>query len=253
MVPSRPKFVTYFRVSTKRQGRSGLGLEAQQHAVRQYLFKTGGIELTSFTEIESGRNNDRPQLAAALQRCRQTRATLLVAKLDRLSRNAAFLFSLRDSSAQFQALDIPEANTLTLGVMIVLSQQEREVISKRTREALAARRARGLPMGTPRPELMKKLQAEASELGNFANRAKAQERAKEIAPAMLEQLGLTSMETEAMKPSEMAVRIERALDARQTSLHKIAAYLNGQSIQTPRGKLWTPTAVKNALEQLKAA
>ena len=220
----------YHRVSTQKQGRSGLGLEAQQHQVRQYLFQTGGIELTSFTEVESGKYANRPQLGAALQRCRQTRATLLVAKIDRLSRNAAFLFALRDAGVQFQALDIPEANTLTLGVMIVMAQHEREIIGKRTKDALAARRAKGLPLGTPRPELMKQLQAQASELGCFANRAKALQRAKDIEPA-----------------------IKDAQAAGHISLRQIAAYLNEQSIQTPRGKLWTPTAVKNALEQLKAA
>jgi len=151
--PLRQKFVSYFRVSTAQQGRSGLGLEAQQAMVQAQLARIGGVEIASFVEIESGRNNARPQLEAALLRCRQTRATLLVAKLDRLSRNAAFLMNLRDSEVKFQALDIPEANTLTLGVMALLAQQERELISTRTREALAARRARRLPIGTPHPEI----------------------------------------------------------------------------------------------------
>src|SRR6185312_12298826 len=102
MTPPRPKFVTYFRVSTQRQGRSGLGLEAQQHAVRQYLFQVGGMEATTFTEVESGKSNARPQLAKALQRCKAMRATLLVAKLDRLSRNGAFLYNLQESGVAFQ-------------------------------------------------------------------------------------------------------------------------------------------------------
>ncbi len=228
MVPPRPKFVTYFRVSTQRQSRSGLGLEAQQAAVSAHLAAHKGDVLASYTEVESGKIDQRPQLVAALRRCRQTRATLLVAKIDRLSRTASFLFTLRDSGAKFQALDIPEANTLTLGVMIVMSQHERELIAKRTREALAARRAKGLPMGTPRD--LSAYQERASELGCFANRAKAQERAKEIAPA-----------------------IEEARAAGHTSLRQIAAYLNDQGIQTPRGKAWTATAVRNAMEQLKAA
>ncbi len=151
MVPPRPKFVTYFRVSTRKQGRSGLGLEAQQHAVRQYLFQIGGMETATFTEVESGKDDTRPQLAKALQRCRQTRATLLIAKLDRLSRSGAFLYRLKDDGTRFQALDIPEANTLTLGVMIAMTQHEREIISKRTRDALARRRAKGLPLGNPQP------------------------------------------------------------------------------------------------------
>lgn len=221
MVPSRPKFVTYYRVSTARQGRSGLGLEAQQHDVRRYLFQTGGMEIATFTEIESGKLAQRPQLQAALLRCRQARATLIVAKLDRLSRNAAFLFNLRDSGVKFQALDIQDANTLTLGVMIAMAQHERETISKRTKEALAARRARGLPLGTPRD--LRPYAAQASLLGRAANRAKAIERAKDIAPA-----------------------IEEARAAGKVSLHGIAGYLNEHGITTPRGKQWTATAVKNA-------
>lgn len=136
MAPSQSKFVTYYRVSTQRQGRSGLGLEAQKAAAEQFLRQRGAIEVASFKEVESGKVNARPQLAAALLRCKQSHATLLVAKLDRLSRNAAFLLSLRDSGVRFQALDIPEANTLTLGVMAVLAQHERELISQRTRAAL---------------------------------------------------------------------------------------------------------------------
>ena len=96
MAPSKPKFVTYYRVSTQDQGRSGLGLEAQQATAKQYLAAHGGIELASYTEVESGKVDSRPQLEAALLRCRQTRSTLLIAKLDRLGRNAAFLFALRD-------------------------------------------------------------------------------------------------------------------------------------------------------------
>ncbi len=181
--------------------------------------------MATFTEVESGKNNDRPQLAKALQRCKATRATLLVAKLDRLSRNAAFLFSLRESSAQFLALDIPEANTITLGVMIVLSQ-ERELIAKRTREALARRKAAGKKMGNPRD--LSAYQAKASALGSFALRAKAQERARQIAED-----------------------IDRCPQEGHTSLRAIAAYLTANGIETPRGKRWTPTAVRNALAQLK--
>jgi DNA invertase Pin-like site-specific DNA recombinase len=121
MVPSKSKFVSYYRVSTQKQGRSGLGLEAQKSAVEAYLLQHHGVALASFTEVESGKSNVRPQLKAALLRCRQTRATLLVAKLDRLSRNAAFLLNLRESDVKFQALDIPEANTLTLGILASLA------------------------------------------------------------------------------------------------------------------------------------
>lgn len=137
------KFVTYYRVSTPKQGESGLGLEAQQIAVRAHLEQTKGVEIASFTEIETGKNNMRPQLQAALLRCRQTRATLLVAKFDRLSRNAAFLLTLRDSGMKFVAADMPDANNLTIGLLAVVAEHEREMISKRTKDALAAAKARG--------------------------------------------------------------------------------------------------------------
>jgi DNA invertase Pin-like site-specific DNA recombinase len=228
MVPAKSKFVSYYRVSTQKQGRSGLGLEAQQATVRQHLATVGGVELASFVEVESGKNAvNRPKLQAALIRCKQTRATLLVAKLDRLSRNAAFLMNLRDSEVKFQALDIPEANTLTLGVMAVLAQHEREIISKRTKEALAARRARGLPLGTPRD--LSAYARRASALGRDANRAKALARAKEIAPMIAE-----------------------AIAGGHTSLRAIAEFLNTLEITTPRGKAWTATAVRNAQQLLKA-
>lgn len=222
-----PRFVTYYRVSTQRQGRSGLGLEAQKSAAEAYLRLHGGTELASFTEVESGKLDSRPQLEAALLRCRQTRATLLIAKLDRLGRNAAFLFQLRDSGMKFQALDIPDANTLTLGVMVAMAQHEREVISKRTRDALAARRARGLPLGTPRD--LSAHQSRASALGIATNRAEARNWAREIEPA-----------------------IGEARTAGNSSLRSIAAYLNSQSITTRRGKVWTPTAVKNVLRIIES-
>jgi DNA invertase Pin-like site-specific DNA recombinase len=187
----------------------------------EYIRRHGGVELASFTEIESGKIDTRPQLEAALLRCRQAHATLLVAKLDRLSRNAAFLFNLRDSGVKFQALDIPEANTLTLGVMAVLAQHEREIISARTRAALAARRARGLPLGTPRN--MSRYAARASALASVTNTEKARARATLVAPAIT------------------AARL-----AGCTSLRRIAEHLDEMGVTTPRGKKWTPTAVANA-------
>src|SRR5262249_39658819 len=140
------RFVAYLRVSTARQGRSGLGLEAQRETVRQFIAsRNGKIIAPEFIEVESGKRNDRPEFAKAIKRCRVTGATLLVAKLDRLSRNAAFLLTLRDSliasGVEYVAADMPEANTMTIGVMAVVAQHEREAISKRTKEALAAAKA----------------------------------------------------------------------------------------------------------------
>lgn len=226
MVPPKSKFVTYYRVSTQKQGRSGLGLEAQKAAVEAFLRAHSGVEVASFTEVESGKVADRPKLAAALQRCRQTRATLLVAKLDRLSRNIAFLFTLRDAGVEFRALDLPEANTLTLGVMAAMAQHERETISARTRAALAARRARGHALGTRRD--MTPYQRRASALGASVNQAKAIARAKDIAPA-----------------------IEEARADGCTTLQAVADRLTAQGITTPRGKAWTATAVSNALKLIE--
>jgi DNA invertase Pin-like site-specific DNA recombinase len=228
MVPPKSRFVVYYRVSTQKQGRSGLGLEAQQASVLEYLQRVGGAELAALTEVESGRKNDRPKLQAAILRCKQSNATLLVAKLDRLSRNAAFLMNLKDSGVQFEALDIPGANTMTVGVLALVAQHEAEAISKRTRDALAARRARGLPLGTPRD--LSAHQKRASRLGNSANSAKALDRVKLIAPA-----------------------VEQAQAEGHTSLRQIAAYLNAQTITTPRGKQWTATAVANAQRLIAAA
>jgi len=221
MAPTKPKFVTYYRVSTADQGRSGLGLEAQQATVKQYLAAHGGVELASFTEIESGKVNDRPMLDAALLRCRQTRATLLIAKLDRLSRNIAFLFRLRDEGAKFQALDIPEANTLTLCVMAGMAQHEREIISARTKAALAARKARGLPLGTPRD-----LSAYAAQAG-VAGRA--------VLAAMA-----------AKHAAEASAPIAQARAEGCKTLRQVAAWLNAKGFVTPRGRLWTAAAVLNA-------
>lgn len=221
MPPIKPKFVTYYRVSTEKQGRSGLGLEAQQAQAQQYLAAHGGLELATFTEIESGKIDTRPQLEAALLRCRQTRATLLVAKLDRLSRNISFLFRMRDEGVRFQAIDIPEANTLTLGVFAAMAQHEREIISARTKAALAARRARGLPLGTPRD--LSAWAVQAATKGRASLAAIARKHAGEVAP-----------------------QIEEARQGGCTSLRQVAAWLNDRGIVTPRGKLWTAGAVRNA-------
>src|SRR5262245_18540417 len=131
MTQQATKFVAYLRVSTAKQGRSGLGLEAQRESVRRFVADRGGrIIAPEYVEVETGKRNDRPELAKALKRCRTTGATLVVAKLDRLSRNAAFLMTLlRDSGVAFVAADLPEANTMTVGVMAVVAQHEREAIA----------------------------------------------------------------------------------------------------------------------------
>ncbi len=141
--------VAYERVSTARQGLSGLGLEAQRRTIGYFAANRGADLIGRFTEVESGRNPDRPELQRALHLAKVTGATLVIAKLDRLSRNAAFLLTLRDSGVRFLAVDMPEANDLTVGIMALVAQQEREAISKRTREALAVAKARGVRLGNP--------------------------------------------------------------------------------------------------------
>jgi DNA invertase Pin-like site-specific DNA recombinase len=141
-------YVAYFRVSTQKQGRSGLGLEAQRSAVNTYL-GSAGLLVGDFTDIESGKKNDRPQLLAAIAYAKEQRAVLLIAKLDRLTRNVAFIFTLRDSGIEFVCADMPEANTLTIGVMATMAQYERELIGERTRKALAEKKRQGAQLGTP--------------------------------------------------------------------------------------------------------
>jgi DNA invertase Pin-like site-specific DNA recombinase len=224
--PEQTKFVAYLRVSTARQGRSGLGLEAQREAVKQLVSnRSGRIIAPEFVEVESGKRNDRPELAKALNRCRTTGATLAIAKLDRLGRNAAFLFTLRDSGVHFIAADLPDANTLTIGVMIAMAQYERELISKRTKDALAAAKARGQKLGGHRE--------------GSANIAKYRS------------LGVQAAQREADRALEPLADELRSMRAERLSLRVIAARLNDQEITTPRhGKNWTAMAVKRALDRL---
>jgi DNA invertase Pin-like site-specific DNA recombinase len=224
MQDKRPKFVAYLRVSTDRQGKSGLGLEAQRTAVHQFVSQRGGeIIAPEYREIESGKVNNRPELEKAMKRCRLTGTTLLVAKLDRLSRNAAFLMTLKDSGIPFVAADMPDANTLTIGVMASLAQHERETISKRTKAALEAAKARGAKLGGARlgaPDISLHHAA-----GNAAKTAKAKARAELL--------------REEIEPLSRA----------GVSLNAIAAKLNADGSLTPRGKVgsWTPTAVKRVI------
>lgn len=143
------RFIAYERVSTARQGASGLGLEAQRNAIDAYAASRGADVIARFTEVESGRTPDQPELNQAIRLAWLTGATLVIANLDRLSRNAAFLLTLRDSSMHFFAVDMPEANDLTVGIMALVAEAEREAISRRTKEALAVAKARGVKLGNP--------------------------------------------------------------------------------------------------------
>jgi DNA invertase Pin-like site-specific DNA recombinase len=140
-------YIAYYRVSTDRQGRNDLGLEAQQQAVADYLQRTGGSLIEDYTEIESTRRNERPQLAAALKACRKQKATLIIAKLDRLARNVHFISGLMESGVDFIATDNPHANRLMIHMLAAFAEHEREQISIRTKDALAAAKRRGVILG----------------------------------------------------------------------------------------------------------
>ncbi|WP_421825724.1 recombinase family protein [Larkinella sp.] len=141
------KYVAYYRVSTKVQGDSGLGLDGQRAAVRGFVRDAPII--TEFTEVESGKKNQREQLLLAIAAAKKNDAVLIIAKLDRLSRNAAFIFTLRDSGVNFLCVDMPDANTLTIGIFATLAQHERELISSRTKSALAVKQHQGAILGKP--------------------------------------------------------------------------------------------------------
>jgi len=221
------KFVAYHRVSTAQQGASGLGLEAQRVAIEGYATKAGGTVLRSFTEIESGKNDSRPQLQEALHLARITGATLVIAKLDRLSRNAAFLLTLRDSGVKFIAADMPEANNLTVGIMALVAQEEREAISKRTREALQAAKARGVKLGNP-------------------NGATALRRAGKGNAG-----GVEALKVQANARAEMLRPVVQSLQAQGVvSLGALADALNGGGYKTPRGGSWHKASVRNLLARL---
>ena len=142
--------VAYYRVSTDRQGRSGLGLDTQRAAVAGHAATTGGAVVAAFEEVESGRRDDRPQLAATLADCRARRAVLVIAKLDRLARDAHFLLGLQKAGVEFVAVDMPRANRLTIGIMALVAEEEARATSERTKAALAAAKARGVRLGDPR-------------------------------------------------------------------------------------------------------
>jgi len=207
------KYIAYYRVSTKAQGQSGLGLEAQQALVAPYADDI----LHAFTEVESGKNDDRPQLAAALELCRELGASILIAKIDRLSRDAAFLLTLRKAGVDIIAADMPNAGTLEFGVRAVVAQHEREQISQRTKAALAAAKQRGVKLGSPNPRA-----------GGLA--AGAVRRAKTQAIA------------------GKALPVITALRDAGASLRAIADELNKLGIQTATGKSWYAQSVKNIME-----
>jgi len=214
------KYVAYYRVSTARQGRSGLGLEAQRECVEASA--SDGSIIGEFTEVESGKRKDRPQLTEAVELCKREGATLIIAKLDRLTRSVSFVFQLRDSGVKFRACDLPEFNTLTLGIAATFAQGEREKIAERTKAALDAKRAK---VGEWR---VSNLTDEARKRGVLGNMKRAEN-------------------NENLKRARALVS---ALNSEGLSLQKIADRLNEAGYKTSKGKEFTRMQVKRIKDKL---
>ena len=222
------KFVSYLRVSTGRQFRSGLGLAAQKQAVEAYVSGRGGSIVREFTEVESGANDARPKLTEALAFAGRAKAVLLVAKLDRLSRSIAFIAKVLDSGAAFAAVDMPEANHLTLHIMGSMAQHERKMISDRTKAAMQVAKSKGKRFGThdPRvPTLTAKARQKGSVLGAEANRSKALRECRDLLPYVT------------------------TLRAKGCSLRSIAQRLSDDGHETRTGKQWSAPQVLRLLRR----
>lgn len=223
------RFIAYYRVSTARQGRSGLGLEAQRAAVQEYLNGGRWSLIEEVTEIESGKRSDRPQLARALAACRVRNATLIIAKLDRLARNVAFIANLMDSRVDFVAADMPQANRLTVHVLAAIAEHEAAAISTRTKDALARARARGKILGGDR--------------GNLPAVAKAGAKASVAARRA----------TAATRAQDLSAIVADLRREGHTSLRQLAQGLNAREIPAPRGGEWQAAQVARVLRQMSEA
>jgi DNA invertase Pin-like site-specific DNA recombinase len=218
------KWISYLRVSTDRQGKSGLGIEAQRAAVAEYLDGGNWTLVKEFVEVESGKRSDRPRLAEAIKACRVYGAKLVIAKLDRLSRDAHFLLGLEKAGVDFVCADMPNANKLTVHIMGLIAQEEREMISRRTKAALAAAKKRGVKLGGNNHGVVpsKKIRAMAVEV----LKARADAMAQDLAPI-----------------------IKDLQAAGKTSLRAIAEGLNEQGIPTARGGKWSSPQVMRMLNR----
>ena len=215
------KYVAYYRVSTAKQGTSGLGLEAQRASVHSYT-RSPDFIIAEYTEVESGKHDNREQLHAAISHAQRSSATLVIAKLDRLSRNAGFIFALRDSGVDFICADMPEANTLTIGIFATIAQYEREIISERTKAALAAKKAQGFKLGSPQ-----NLTAASREKAAAARRKQAKEHIANI----------------------RALAFSKRCKAQGLSLRAIAKELNANGFKTTRNGFWSYGTVHVLLQR----
>lgn len=221
-----PKLIAYYRVSTARQGASGLGLEGQVAAVAEHHQATGGTLLRAYTEIETGKRADRPELARALADAKRSRAVLVIAKLDRLARNVHFLSGLMEAGVEFVCCDMPSANRLTLHILAAVAEDEARRISERTKAALAAYKARGGVLGAARPgahRLTGGANAHAARRAGETSRARAAEAYADLRPWMVE------------------------LRGQGLSLRQIAGRLNDKGHTTRRGMVWGPVQVRRVL------
>jgi DNA invertase Pin-like site-specific DNA recombinase len=216
------KYVSYLRVSTEQQGRSGLGLEAQRSSVAEYLNGGQWALVGEFVEVESGRKSDRPELQMALAACRIHKATLVVAKLDRLSRNAHFLLGLKESGVDFVCVDMPSANRLTVGIMAMVAEEEARMISARTKAALGAAKVRGVRLGRPNLTNSARMEGTIQSAEVRANRAR--QRSSDLAPIM-----------------------EQARSSGSTSAAALARFLNKAGIPAARGGKWGAVQVLRVL------
>lgn len=213
-------YVTYYRVSTQRQGQSGLGLEAQRSAVQNYL--AGKEIIAEYTEVESGRKSDRPQLTAALALAKKHKATLVIAKLDRLARNVHFISGLLESGVQFVAVDMPEADRTFLQMAAVFAEWEARKISERTKAALQAAKERGTKLGSPDP-------LRGSKIGSAALVAKGNLFAQKVAPVL----------------NDIVARVG-------TNLRTVARELEVRGIKTANGyEHWHPAQVGKLMRRVQ--
>ncbi len=223
---AKSKFIAYYRVSTERQGKSGLGLESQQKIVNDYL-NGGKSELVKeFTEIESGKRDDnRPELRKAMAACRVFGATLVISKLDRLARNARFLLELQESGLDFVACDMPSANQFTVKIMAVFAEEERQMISTRTKAALQAAKVRGTKLGTDNLTLEGRIKGVKN--SRAARRQNTDKYSQDIMSTIDE------------------IKSEGAI-----SLRSIAKQLNQRGIKTRRDGNWQANSVKRILDRV---
>jgi DNA invertase Pin-like site-specific DNA recombinase len=234
------KFVAYYRVSTPKQGESGLGLDAQRHAVADFL--KGEHPIAEFTEVESGKRNNRPQLAEAFEHCRLCGARLVIAKLDRLSRDAHFLLGLKKAGIDFVATDMPHANRLTVGVMAMVAEQEADAISERTKNALAQVKLILAKGGTCKPS--RAFPQGRTWLGtpeNLINADKGREASRRVRKARADQ-----------RAASFAPILDQWRAEGIISLDAVARQLTAKHYTTPRGKAtWSPMQVARLVKRIE--